>query len=117
MEMSFLQLSNFTIILVFLTAYNPFFKGDGLTLCQRIHQNPLGSSEQNIYVPQCNLDGSFEEVQCHGSSNECWCVDEQGSELNGTRRKGPLKCTGLGVFKFELCVILFILNFKWQQLQ
>lgn len=49
-------------------------------------------------MPQCNRDGSFVEVQCHGPSNECWCVDKQGRELTGTRRTGPLKCVGLGLF-------------------
>ena len=93
MKMSILQ--RVTLDLINILAL--LFIGEGLTLCQRMHQDALSSSEQDIYVPQCNLKGSFEEVQCHGSSNECWCVDQQGSELNGTRRKGPLKCTGLGV--------------------
>lgn len=72
--------------------------GPGLTLCQRMHQEALSSSKQDIYVPQCNSSGGFEEVQCYGPNNECWCVDQQGNELKGTRRKGPLKCAGLGLF-------------------
>lgn len=43
------------------------------------------------------------EVQCYGPSNECWCVDQEGSELKGTRRKGPLKCGGLGLFNVCCC--------------
>lgn len=107
MKKSFLQhvTLDLTNVLVFL------FIGDGLTLCQRMHQDALSSSEQDIYVPQCSLEGSFVEVQCHGSSNECWCVDQQGSELNGTRRKEPLKCTGFGVLNL-CCIILFILSFS-----
>ena len=72
-------------------------QGRGLTRCQRMHQEALSSPEKDIHVPQCNLDGRFEEVQCHGLSDECWCVDHQGTEITGTRRKGPLKCAGLGL--------------------
>ncbi|PFX15746.1 Equistatin [Stylophora pistillata] len=70
--------------------------GRGLTHCQRMHQEALRSRNKNTRVPQCKLDGSFEEVQCHGISDECWCVDQQGIEIAGTRRKGPLQCAGLG---------------------
>ena len=68
-----------------------------------MHQEALSSSKQDVYVPQCKLDGAFEEVQCYGPSNECWCVGQEGSELKGTRRKGPLKCTGLGLFNVCCC--------------
>lgn len=42
------------------------------------------------YIPQCEADGSFSALQCHGSIGHCWCTDEQGREINGTRsRPGP----------------------------
>ena len=68
-----------------------------------MHEDAISSSKQGIYVPQCKSDGGFEAVQCYGPSNECWCVDQEGSELNGTRRKGTLKCTGLGLFNVCYC--------------
>ncbi|XP_072013063.1 uncharacterized protein [Amphiura filiformis] len=40
------------------------------------------------YVPQCAENGDFEVKQCHGSTGHCWCVNENGEELQGTR-KGP----------------------------
>ena len=44
-------------------------------------------------VPRCNEDGSFVEIQCLAVLNTCWCVDEHGSERNGTRQAGkPTNC-------------------------
>ena len=45
------------------------------------------------FVPRCNKDGSFAEVQCLPATRMCWCVDEHGRERNGTRqRKKPTTC-------------------------
>ncbi|XP_063076397.1 thyroglobulin [Engraulis encrasicolus] len=53
------------------------------------------SSSGSLYVPQCDEQGQFEEVQCTGS--ECWCVTPQGEEVIGSRRVGsrprcPSRC-------------------------
>ena len=49
---------------------------------------PLGA-----YVPQCELDGSYSQVQCHSSTGYCWCVDEDGKERSQTRQRGRPNCT------------------------
>ncbi|XP_069813178.1 thyroglobulin isoform X2 [Dendropsophus ebraccatus] len=36
-----------------------------------------------VFVPTCTEDGRYEDIQC--SPSECWCVDEQGREIQGTR--------------------------------
>ncbi|XP_075684049.1 thyroglobulin [Rhinoderma darwinii] len=36
-----------------------------------------------IFVPTCTKDGRYEEIQC--TTSECWCVDKQGREIQGTR--------------------------------
>ncbi|XP_065814204.1 thyroglobulin [Labrus bergylta] len=36
-----------------------------------------------IFVPSCTPSGGFQEVQCRGA--ECWCVDSQGQEVDGSR--------------------------------
>lgn len=43
-------------------------------------------SSSQLYVPQCDEQGQFEEVQCTGS--ECWCVNSQGREVKGSRMVG-----------------------------
>ncbi len=40
------------------------------------------------FIPQCMVTGEYEKIQCHGSIGHCWCVNEIGEELVGTRR-GP----------------------------
>merc|ERR1712013_967416 len=40
------------------------------------------------FVPECKEDGSYKEKQCHGSTGHCWCVDQSGKEIDGSK-KGP----------------------------
>ncbi|KAM3613491.1 uncharacterized protein V6R79_000394 [Siganus canaliculatus] len=46
-------------------------------------------------VLRCSPSGVFEEVQCDSSRGQCWCVDQEGAELYGTRQSGtPRRCPG-----------------------
>ena len=63
-----------------------------MTSCQRRYREAPLQSLQGIFVPRCKLDGRYEEVQCQGSSGECWCVDQDGKELPGTKTTKPVKC-------------------------
>jgi len=40
---------------------------------------------RGAYTPQCDDAGNYMPVQCHGSIGSCWCVDSDGSEIQGTR--------------------------------
>ncbi|XP_068005190.1 nidogen-2 isoform X1 [Melanerpes formicivorus] len=59
------------------------------TMCERWRQSLLehygGSPRSDQYVPQCDREGHFTPLQCHGDSGYCWCVDESGREIQGTR--------------------------------
>ncbi|NXX10210.1 NID2 protein, partial [Podargus strigoides] len=59
------------------------------TMCERWRQSLLehygGSPRRDQYVPQCDARGTFTPLQCHGDSGYCWCVDESGREIQGTR--------------------------------
>jgi uncharacterized lipoprotein YbaY len=60
----------------------------GPSLCETARTN-TGPGMVGGFAPNCKLDGSFEEKQCHSSTGNCWCVDtETGDEIQGTRR-GP----------------------------
>lgn len=48
------------------------------------------------FIPQCKDSGEFEEKQCWGSTGYCWCVDENGSEIQGTKTRGDPKCKSSG---------------------
>ena len=39
------------------------------------------------FMPECKKHGSFEDIQCHGSVGDCWCVDKNGIEMVNTRGK------------------------------
>uniref|UniRef100_A0A8D2IXY9 Nidogen 2 n=1 Tax=Varanus komodoensis TaxID=61221 RepID=A0A8D2IXY9_VARKO len=59
------------------------------TMCERWRESLLGhyggSPRGDQYVPQCDAFGNFNPLQCHGNSGYCWCVDEHGREIQGTR--------------------------------
>uniref|UniRef100_A0A8C8VMN7 Nidogen 2 n=1 Tax=Pelusios castaneus TaxID=367368 RepID=A0A8C8VMN7_9SAUR len=76
----------------------PGYHGDGIqctpgkgswTMCERWRQSLLehygGSPREDQYVPHCDALGNFHPLQCHGNSGHCWCVDESGREVQGTR--------------------------------
>ncbi|KFO29717.1 nidogen-2 [Fukomys damarensis] len=37
-----------------------------------------------VHIPQCDEQGNFLPLQCHGSAGFCWCVDSNGNEVPGT---------------------------------
>ncbi|XP_072347555.1 testican-2 isoform X1 [Scyliorhinus torazame] len=51
-----------------------------------------------IFIPSCDEDGYYRKVQCNTYSGECWCVDQQGGEVTGTRVKGNPDCDELVSF-------------------
>ncbi|KAJ7991014.1 hypothetical protein DPEC_G00292830 [Dallia pectoralis] len=50
--------------------------------------SPEGFPIIGAFVPQCDEQGQYRTLQCHGSTGHCWCVDNRGQERAGTR-KGP----------------------------
>jgi len=61
-------------------------------------------------IPMCRTDGSYEPIQCDRGWN-CWCVDEEGRELPGTRKQGWPDCGVTGEYKVlfsrNLCPVIF----------
>ncbi|XP_048455802.1 uncharacterized protein nid2a isoform X1 [Rhincodon typus] len=60
------------------------------TACEQLHDRMqaelrLRGSFVGAHVPQCDEEGNFRPLQCHGSTGHCWCVDERGQEIRGTR--------------------------------
>lgn len=52
-------------------------------LQNRANNNFIGS-----FSPECSAEGKFQTVQCWGAIGQCWCVDDDGRELEGTRTQG-----------------------------
>ncbi|XP_053292926.1 nidogen-1 [Pleuronectes platessa] len=83
----------------------PGYYGDGLscspgrttTRCESHRDNLLSVTElgprgprpvAGQYIPTCDENGAYEPMQCHGSTGYCWCVDQNGQEILGSR-SGP----------------------------
>lgn len=51
------------------------------------HRFPAGT-----FIPSCDEDGYYRRAQCEPGGGECWCVDQHGVELTGTRGHGSPDC-------------------------
>ncbi|KAJ8411886.1 hypothetical protein AAFF_G00155240 [Aldrovandia affinis] len=80
------------------------FRGDGFQCLQIVRpERPKTQCEQHrdslqgglgprgarpdtgVFVPQCDEEGQYRPLQCHGSTGHCWCVDSRGQERADTR--------------------------------
>ncbi|XP_064427121.1 nidogen-2 isoform X4 [Mirounga angustirostris] len=77
---------------------HPGYHGDGLKCTpdpssglkpceqqQRHAQAQHTSTGSRLHIPQCDEQGRFLPLQCHGMTGFCWCVDPDGREVPGTR--------------------------------
>ncbi|PNI83393.1 NID2 isoform 2 [Pan troglodytes] len=52
---------------------------------QRHAQAQYAYPGARFHIPQCDEQGNFLPLQCHGSTGFCWCVDPDGHEVPGTQ--------------------------------
>lgn len=45
---------------------------------------------QGRFIPSCDEDGYYRKQQC--DRGECWCVDQNGGEVAGSRIRGKPDC-------------------------
>ncbi|NXP73581.1 THYG protein, partial [Ramphastos sulfuratus] len=45
-----------------------------------------GEEPRDLFVPTCTKEGRYEEIQCY--AGECWCLDNSGREVPGSRVQG-----------------------------
>ncbi|XP_078657518.1 uncharacterized protein LOC144903355 isoform X14 [Branchiostoma floridae x Branchiostoma belcheri] len=57
----------------------------GETKCTQDRLEAKASGLIGQYVPQCTEDGRYRPLQCHASTGYCWCVDELGETIEGTK--------------------------------
>uniref|UniRef100_A0A5F9DE94 SPARC related modular calcium binding 2 n=1 Tax=Oryctolagus cuniculus TaxID=9986 RepID=A0A5F9DE94_RABIT len=50
---------------------------------------------QQVFIPECDDDGTYSQVQCHSYTGYCWCVTPNGRPISGTAvaHKTP-RCPG-----------------------
>ena len=64
------------------------------------------------FVPQCAADGSYEEVQCYGSTGYCWCVDVEGNPVLGTMTRGMPHCNKTSLGGENYMIVYLKVQFK-----
>ena len=78
------------------TVINLFIGQKTLEKCRQERKKALKSSlvvggkiipPLGVHVPICEIDGSFSEIQCDHYTGDCWCVDRNGTEKDGTRTR------------------------------
>uniref|UniRef100_A0A672L3D3 SPARC (osteonectin), cwcv and kazal like domains proteoglycan 3 n=1 Tax=Sinocyclocheilus grahami TaxID=75366 RepID=A0A672L3D3_SINGR len=57
-----------------------------------IHKQQAGKKLLGPYIPSCDEDGFYRPQQCHRSRGQCWCVDRNGNEIEGSHTHGPADC-------------------------
>ena len=57
-----------------------------LTKCQAERVNKE-ASQPGLFIPKCDDEGNYEKKQCFQlhTIHDCWCVDENGEELDESR--------------------------------
>ncbi|XP_033882647.3 testican-2 [Acipenser ruthenus] len=62
---------------------------------ERIQVQEVAKKKPGMYIPNCDEDGYYRKLQCDQSKEECWCVDQHGGELAGSRIHGNPDCDEL----------------------
>lgn len=70
-------------------------KSEELTSCQHLQKaetrraRALSHLNKPVRIPRCTKLGDFEPIQCANEEHDsnCWCVDEYGFEIPGTRNQ------------------------------
>jgi hypothetical protein len=49
------------------------------------HRMGRSTGDYGMFTPDCEENGEFRPIQCSAMQTECWCVDDRGHEIDGTR--------------------------------
>ncbi|XP_060789628.1 nidogen-2 isoform X2 [Neoarius graeffei] len=55
------------------------------THCEHQRDRMQDGVAVRAFIPECDEEGRYRSLQCHGSTGHCWCVDSRGQERAGTR--------------------------------
>lgn len=88
------------LLKLLINVFNDFDDFSGCEILQNAatrRAKSLGVDVKKVRTPRCSRSGGFEPIQCDNEIvSSCWCVNEQGFELAGTRAPaaGLVNCTG-----------------------
>ena len=92
----------------------------GVTSASSCHvlRRQLSDAPDEVYVPQCEEDGSFSPVQCHRFIGYCWCVHTQTGEplSDAMERSETPQCTSepnvvCNIPMYFLTTVMNVINF------
>ncbi|XP_015258263.1 PREDICTED: SPARC-related modular calcium-binding protein 1 isoform X3 [Cyprinodon variegatus] len=66
---------------------DPESKDAGQSKCLVERNQALEQSrrpQESTFIPECNEDGTFAQVQCHTLTGYCWCVTTDGKPVSGS---------------------------------
>lgn len=56
--------------------------------CNKDRKNALEDKSDQLFLPECTVDGRYQRVQCYRSTGYCWCVHEDtGKPIPGSSTK------------------------------
>lgn len=63
------------------------------TRCEKLRTRRENKKRKATVIPQCTKDGHFKREQCTVGRKKCWCVNENGRKIPGTKvHNGKPKC-------------------------
>uniref|UniRef100_A0ACB8GCU7 Uncharacterized protein n=1 Tax=Sphaerodactylus townsendi TaxID=933632 RepID=A0ACB8GCU7_9SAUR len=76
----------------------PMFMEHDISRCvaeRKYTQEQARKEFQQVFIPECNDDGTYSQAQCHVYTGYCWCVTPNGRPISGTAvaHKTP-RCPG-----------------------
>ena len=84
-----------------------------LSSCQREKRRGDLSRKPYRFVIKCKSSGEYESLQCWPTVGLCWCVNEKGKELLGSRMYFPWKPNCEQIGKFMCLSTLPSMNKTW----
>ncbi|XP_040283641.1 uncharacterized protein LOC120997603 isoform X5 [Bufo bufo] len=63
-----------------------------------------GQPLPGAFIPDCDEEGNYNPKQCHGSTGYCWCVDENGAEISGSRMPTGQSDPTCGTYAGATCI-------------
>uniref|UniRef100_A0A1D0C023 U20-hexatoxin-Hi1a n=1 Tax=Hadronyche infensa TaxID=153481 RepID=TK1A_HADIN len=67
----------------------------GIKACECIVQRETVQKIRGLigaFTPQCEEDGKYSKMQCHGSTGHCWCVEQVSGRNVTAPVRGRLEC-------------------------
>nr|UZF13197.1 saxiphilin [Rhinella marina] len=74
--------------------------------CMKEQRKALSGGQplRGAFIPNCDEKGNYSPKQCHGSTGYCWCVDENGAEISGSRTPPGQQVPTCGSYVGATCI-------------